>query len=124
MKKLLRKLQKDTNADLDMVITGIIIAITLAISIIIVLNIVGTIDTSTMDDNYKRDVLGLSQTNTGGTAAQNDALNATWNATVPVANSTGDLNTNIGTFFTIAPITMIIIAAVAILGYVMLLRRK
>lgn len=99
----MRKFLGNRHGDLNMIMTAIILAITLAISILIVWNIVGAIEPTTMD-----------------TALRTSLGDPWWNGTV---NSTNDLNTNIETFYTVAPIVLIVVAAVGILSYVMLLRR-
>ena len=85
---------------MNAILTGIVIAITLAISVIIVWNVLASVDTTDIDSNF-------------GDAAE-----------TPSANATGDLQTNLETFYTVMPIVLIVIAAVAILSYVMMLRRK
>jgi hypothetical protein len=68
-------------------------------------------------------ILGaVDMTATDNTIAANLGENAT--LMNPGANSTTDLQTNIETFYTVAPIILIVMAAVGILGYVMLLRRR
>ena len=97
MKNFLRPILKNKDADMNAILTGIVIAITLAISVVIVWNVLATVDTDTIDAEF-----------TG----------------TPAANATENLNTNLETFYTVMPIVLIVIAAVAILGYVLLLRRE
>lgn len=78
-------------------LAAVVMAIALAVGVLIVYNVVGSIDSATID-------AGLT-----GEPAQN--------ATYALVN-----NTN--TFYTVAPIALIVVAAVGILGYVMLLRRR
>ena len=101
----MRQLVSNNHADLDMIIGAVVVAITLAISIIVVWNVVGSVDTTSLDTAVR--------TATGGTAGQTDATNAT-----------DDLSTNLQTFYTVGPIVLIVMAAVGILGYVLLLRRQ
>lgn len=93
----LRKLLKNNHGSLDMILSAIVIAIGLVIGIIIVYNVLAAVDTSSIDS-------GLSGE--------------------PALNATGALLNNTATFYTVAPISIIVVAAVGILGYVMLLRRK
>jgi len=72
-------------------------AIVFSIGIIIVFNVVATVDSTTIDAN----------------------LDGT-----PSANATDDLLDNLSTFYTVGPIALIVVAAVGILGYVLLLRRR
>lgn len=74
------------------VILAVATAITIAISIVIIYSILGGIDTTTID-------AGLTGT--------------------PSANATGSLVAGLATFFTIAPIYLIVLIAVAIIGAVM-----
>jgi branched-subunit amino acid ABC-type transport system permease component len=71
-------------------------AIGLAVGIIITYNVIGSVDTATID--------------AGLTGA-------------PAATAASSLINSTGTFYTIAPIALIVVAAVAILGYVLLLRK-
>lgn len=100
----MRQLLKNKHGDMNMVLGAIVVAIVLAISIIIVWNVVGALDTTTIDANVA------------------DAIGETADAT-EAANATDDLTQNVETFYTIAPIVLIVMAAVGILGYVLLLRR-
>ena len=93
----MRSLLRNKDGDMSMILAAVVMAIALAIGIIIVFNVIAAVDTSTID-------AGLTGT--------------------PAANATNDLLTNTETFYTVAPIAMIVVAAVGILGYVLLLRRK
>ena len=107
----MRKLLKNQHGDLNMILSSIVVAITLAISIIVVLNVLGAIDAGDTDGRVA-EAMGW----TSGTDQ--------YNATLPMTNATTDLQTNIETFYTVAPIVLIVMAAVGILGYVLLLRRR
>lgn len=103
----MRKLLSNRHADMNMILTALIMAITIAIGIIIVFNVHGSItsDLSNVDT--------LLDTARGETGAADTAA----------TNASQDVESNLGTFFTVAPIALIVIAAVGILSYVMLLRR-
>ena len=92
----MRQFWKNTHGDMNMILAAIVMAIALAIGIIIVFNVIAAVDSTTID-------AGLTGT--------------------PAANATNDLLTNTETFYTVAPIALIVVAAVGILGYVLLLRR-
>lgn len=92
----MRKLLKNKNADLGMIMSAITMAILFSIGIVIIFNVIASVDSTTID-------AGLTGT--------------------PSANATDDLLTNVGTFYTVGPIALIVVAAVAILSYVLLLRR-
>jgi len=118
----MRKLLGNKNGDMNMILTAVIMAIMLAIGIVVVYSVFGGIDLTTADNTIKVNVYGA---NNGPTAS--DDANTSWdvyNTSGPGSNATDDLLTNAGTFFTIAPIALIVVAAVAILGYVLLLRRS
>jgi len=100
----MRKLLGNNQADLNMILGAIVVAITLAISVIIVWNVVAAVDPGTIDSSVEAAIQETS-------------------GFQDVTNSTDDLNTNIETFYTVAPIVLIVMAAVGILGYVLLLRR-
>ena len=57
---------------------------------------------------------------------QLETIRANGNTTsgTPATNATADLQSNIETFFTVGPIALIVVAAVGILSYVLLLRRR
>jgi len=89
-----------------MILGAVVVAITLAISVIIVWNVVGAIDTTSVDDTLASNL------------GENTSL------FTPALNASDDLSTNLETFYTVAPIVLIVMAAVGILGYVLLLRRQ
>jgi len=105
----MKKLFRNNHGDMNMILAAIVMAITLAIGIIIIYNVAAVLDTSTLDNTLASN-LGHAST---GANEFNDSTNATV-----------DLLSNIATFFTIAPIALIVVAAVGILGYVLLLRRR
>jgi len=100
----MRKLLKNNHADLNMVLGAVVVAIVLAISVIIVWNVVAAISPGDIDASV--------ETAIGETGACTE-----------VSNATENLNTNLETFYSVAPIVLIVMAAVGILGYVLLLRR-
>lgn len=103
----MRRLLSNRHGDMNMILLAIVMGIALAIGIIVVFNVHAGIasDLSTLDSDLAS---AAGRSTTLDTAASN-ASNATL--------------TNIGTFFTIAPIALIVVAAVGILSYVLLLRR-
>ena len=93
----MRPLLKDKKADMNMILSAIVMAIVFSIGIVIVFNVVATVDSTTIDAD----------------------LDGT-----PSANATDDLLDNLSTFYTVGPIALIVVAAVGILSYVLLLRRR
>ena len=72
-------------------------AIVFGVGILIVYNVIASIDASGIDADFS------------GTPAQNSSI---------------DLLDNVNTFYTVGPIALIVVAAVGILSYVLLLRRR
>ena len=93
----MRKFLKNHEADMNMILSAIIMAIVFAVGIIIVFNVVGSLDTTNID----ADLTGT-----------------------PAANATESLLDNVGVFYTVGPIALIVVAAVGILSYILLLRRE
>ena len=93
----MRSFLKNQDADMNMILSAIVMAIVFAIGIIIVFNVIASVDTATID-------AGLTGT--------------------PAANATEDPLDNVETFYTVGPISLIVVAAVGILSYVLLLRRR
>ena len=100
----LKKLLYNEDGDMNMILAAIVMAIVFAIGIIIVYNVLGSVDVSTIDSGLQ------------------DALDDS--AATPAANATEDLIDNVNTFYTVGPIALIVVAAVGILSYVLLLRRS
>ena len=112
-------LDEDISDDkVNMILGAVVVMVMLAITIVIAWNVVGSIDTSSLEDTIRENVHGLQEVN------DNDAANATWNATLTVGNSTTSITDNMETYYTIAPIMLIVMAAVGILGYIMLLKKQ
>ena len=103
----MRKLLSNKHGDMNMILLAVVMGIALAIGIIVVFNVHGGIAGDLSDlDSAVAAASGRSST------LDNSASNA--------SNST---LSNIETYFTIAPLALIVIAAVGILSYVLLLRR-
>ena len=91
---------------MNMILTAIIMAITFVIGIIVIFNVYQSLDVTDIDADLS------SNLGHNGTDFQD------------TANATEDLLTNTETFFTVGPIALIVVAAVGILSYVLLLRRR
>lgn len=102
----MRKLWKNNHANLDMILSAVVVMVMLAISIVIVWNVVGSVETSDLD-----------------TAVDGNFIDS-GAASTEVTNATTDLADNLETYYTVAPIVLIVMAAVGILGYVLLLRKR
>ena len=92
----MRQLLKDHDANVDMILTAVVMGIVFAVSIAIIYSTLGGIDYTTID-------AGLTGT--------------------PAANASGNLQTNLNTFYTLGPIAIVVVAAVGIIGYVLLIKR-
>jgi len=91
----MRKLNNKGNVDI--IIMAVVAAIVIAISLIIVYSVVGGLDTTTID----ADLTGT-----------------------PSANATDNLLDNLETFYTISPIYIVVLAAVGIIGAIMMIMVK
>ena len=80
-----------------MILAAVVMAIVFSIGIIIVFNVLASLDTTTIDASISGH---------------------------PSANATGNLVNNTETFYTVGPIAIIVVAAVGILSYVLLLRKR
>ena len=120
----MRKLLSNNHADMNMIISAVIMAIMFAIGIIVVFNVIGGISGSLTElDGELAEAVGLS----AGVGTDLNGTSSDWeqyNATTVASNATSDLTSNVETFFTVGPIALIVVAAVGILSYVMLLRRR
>jgi len=105
----------DDRANIDMILTAIIAGVMFAVAIPIIYSVVGGMDMTTMNQNIALRVMG------GATSG--DAMDIYNNSTV-VTNATDSLLTNVGTFFTIGPIYLVVVAAVGIIAAVLLLRGR
>ncbi|NIQ88073.1 MAG: hypothetical protein GWN93_02880 [Deltaproteobacteria bacterium] len=114
----MRRLIRDGNADLNMILGAVSVVVMLAISLVIAYNVVGAIDTDGLEDTIRQNVHGLQEVN------DNDAANTTWNNTLTVGNCTTDLTDNMETYYQVAPIVLIVMAAVGILGYILMLKKQ
>jgi cytochrome bd-type quinol oxidase subunit 1 len=92
---MLRKL--NDKANVDMILTAVIAGVMFAIAIPIIYSVLGGVDYTTVD-------AGLSGT--------------------PATNASGNVLTNLNTFFTIGPIYLVVVAAVGIIAAVLLLRGR
>ena len=111
----MRHLFGNKHAQMGMVGAAIGLFITLIICVLIYYNIAASIDTTTIEDNVRK---AEGFTYPSGETAADNASRAAWNASKPVANATGAVNSQSETFFTIAPIVGIVIVAVVVIGYV------
>jgi hypothetical protein len=94
----MRKLNDQANV--GTIILAVATAIVIAISILIIYSVLGGMNVTTIDNNLR--------TATGGA----DTFR-------PAANATTSLISGLGTFFTISPIYLVVLVAVAIIGAVM-----
>jgi hypothetical protein len=93
----MRKLMKD-HANTDMILMAVIAGVMFAIAIPIIYSVIGGMDYTTLDGSF------------GGVN------------TTPATNASVNVLNNLGTFFTIGPIYLVVIAAVGIIAAVLYLR--
>jgi len=118
----MKKLLKNNHADISAVTTSVAIIVMIVISIVIVYNIATSLNMGNVDDTIAEQIYGYSQTNWD--AGGSNASRAAHNATMPGANATDEVLSHSETFYTLAPLIVIVLIAVVILGYVMGLVRK
>jgi len=97
---MLRKLNENKKANVDMILTAVIAGVMFAIAIPIIFSVMAGIDTTAADAAL-------------GPASQ-----------TPAANSSDNLLSNVETFFSIGPIYIVVVAAVGIIGAILLLRGR
>ena len=109
---MLRKF--DDKANMQLIMMAVIAAVLLVVSLVVIFSVLGGIDYEGLDTDYKTG-LGLQAVN------DNDADNATWNATRPAGNASDTLVANVETFYTISPIYLVVLAAVGIISAIMMI---
>jgi len=90
----MRSLNKNDHGNVQMIIMAVVAGVVLAVAIPIIFSVVGGINTTTIDANLQ------------GT---------------PATNASSSLTSNVGTFFTISPIYLVVLAAVGIISAVMMI---
>jgi hypothetical protein len=96
----MRKLLNNNHGNIGTIIMAVATAITIAVSILIIYSVLGGMNVTSIDNSLR--------TATGGAATQR-----------PAANATLALVSGLGTFFTLSPIYIVVLVAVAIIGAVM-----
>jgi len=105
----MRHFWKNHDADANMILTAVVVGIVFAISIAIVFSVLGAMDYSTVDTDL----------NTALGYTTDQLANCT-----SAANASDNVLSNLNTFYTLGPIMITVIAAVGIIGYVMILRGR
>jgi len=107
----MRSLFNNKRGNIDIIIMAVVAAIVIAVSLVIVYSVMGGLDTDSVDEKIRENVYGE-----GGT---------TWkNGTTFAGNASDNLLDNLGTFFTISPIYVVVLAAVGIIGAIMMIMVK
>jgi len=104
----MRKLLSNKKGSADFILAAIVAAIAFGVGILIVWNVLGSFSIADLESDVGSAVYGNSSSSN----------------IRPVENTTNSLNSNLETFFVVAPIVLIIIAAVGIISYVLILRRQ
>lgn len=97
----MRKLLNNHEANIGTIILAVATAITIAVSILIVYSVLGGLSTTTIDRNLAA------------------VLNRNTTTTKPAGNATLSLIAGLGTFFTLAPIYLVVLVAIAIISAVL-----
>jgi hypothetical protein len=100
----MRKLLNDNKGNIGTIIMAVATAITIAVSILIVYSIMAGMG---------------SQTALNTQVSRNIGWGFAPNNSRPVSNATESLISGLGTFFTLSPIYIVVLVAVAIIGAVM-----
>jgi len=101
----MRRLNDNSNGNVQIIIMAIVAAIVLAVSIPIVFSVLSGINYTTIDAVWNTDVVGWAGTN----------------GSMPARNASNALTTNLGTFYTISPIYLVVLAAVGIISAIMMI---
>ena len=117
----MRKLLKNKQANLEMVTMGVVVAVVFALAIPVIFNIMGGLDLSSANNAIRTNVYGLTSGDNSSDAG--NASWATWNGTIPASNATNSLLTQVNSFFSIGPIYLVVVVAVAIIATILILRR-
>jgi len=102
----LLKLREHNHGNVQMIIMAVVAGVVLAVAIPIIFSVLGGISYQTID------------TNLGGTY---NATSGDWSGPRPATNASSSLASNVGTFFTISPIYLVVLAAVGIISAVMMI---
>ena len=102
--QILKKDNSDS-ANIEMITMGIVAAVMFAIAIPIIFNVLGSLNISSTDTNLAT------------------ALGKNTTTYTPAANATGNLITQVNSFFSIGPIYLIVVVAVGIIAAILVLRR-
>jgi len=91
----MRKLNENKNANVQLILMAVVAAVVIAISVLIIFPVIGGLDTTTIDAKF-----------TGST---------------PSLNASTNLVQNLETFYSISPIYIVVLAAVGIIGAIMMI---
>jgi len=102
----MKSLLSDKKAQ-NFILQAVIIAIAMGVGIIVIWNTMGAMSTSDIDTDISDNVYSNA---------------SSWNIR-PAYNSSLNIENNIETLYTVLPITIIVLAAIGILSYILILRR-
>jgi ABC-type lipoprotein release transport system permease subunit len=100
--KLKQKLKQGDAGNVQLILMAVVAAIVLAVSIIIVYAVIAGIDYSTIDKGMGWNGSALDKTR-------------------PALNASNSLQTNLATFYSVAPIYIVVLAAVGIISAIMMI---
>ena len=105
----MRKILSNNNANVAMIGTAVALLVTIMVSILVVYSILGTVDTDDVDENFGD--WGAGRYAEGGSLEK-------VNGSTPSLNATNAVTDQAATFYTLAPLIVVVLVAVVILGYV------
>jgi len=105
---VLRPMNTEDSANVQLILMAVIAAIVLAVSIVIVYSVMGGINYDTVDTG-----MGGHYNQTG--------LPHHWIGPRPAYNASYSLQTNLATFYQVGPIYLVVLAAVGIISAIMMI---
>lgn len=106
----MKRLFRNNHADVSVIGAAVAILAALMISIVVVYNVASSIDVSTTTERSVNAARGY--------------VNDQYNNSTPILNSTDATLAQAATFYTLAPLVVVVIIAITILGYVMTIGRR
>jgi len=100
---------KNKEANTDMVIMAIVAAVVIAISLVVIFPLLGNMNTASIDTVIQ------------DTVFQRSGNDLNFDNCTPAANATNYLTENLETFYSISPIYIVVLAAVGIIGAIMMI---
>jgi len=105
----------DDKANTDMILMAVIAGVMFAVSIPIIFSVLGGMDFDNINHQIAENVYGYE--------SSGDLMDS-WNNSTVATNASAGLLANINTFYTIAPLYIVIVAAIGIISAILILRTR